>query len=43
LHGIALSKPQDLHTDGRAPTLEAAKFVANWRQWLARAAEVNAV
>jgi hypothetical protein len=36
LRGI-LSKPLDMRTDGRAPTLEAAKaeFEASWRQWLA--------
>ena len=36
LHGI-LGKPLDMRTDGRAPTLEAAKaeFKASWRKWLA--------
>ena len=36
LHGI-VSKPLAMRTDGRAPTLEAAKdqFEAAWRQWLA--------
>jgi hypothetical protein len=36
LRGI-LGKPLDMRTDGRAPTLEAAKaeFEASWRQWLA--------
>jgi hypothetical protein len=31
-----LANPTDMHTNGRAPTLEAAKaeFEANWRQWL---------
>jgi hypothetical protein len=35
LRGI-LGKPLDMRTDGRAPTLEAAKaeFEASWRQWL---------
>jgi hypothetical protein len=30
-------RPPDVRTDGRAPSLEAAKadFEANWRQWLA--------
>jgi hypothetical protein len=32
-----LSKPPHVRTDGRAPTLEAAKadLEASWRQWLA--------
>jgi hypothetical protein len=32
-----LAKPSDVRTDGRAPTLEAAKadFEASWRKWLA--------
>jgi hypothetical protein len=31
-----LGKPVDLRTDGRAPTLEAAKaeFGASWKRWL---------
>jgi hypothetical protein len=31
------AKPPDVRTDGRAPTLEAAKadFEASWRKWLA--------
>ena len=31
-----LAKPSDVRTDGRAPTLEAAKadFEASWRKWL---------
>jgi hypothetical protein len=35
LHGI-LGKPLELRTDGRAPTLEAAKaeFQASWKRWL---------
>jgi hypothetical protein len=35
LFGI-LANPPGTHTDGRAPTLEAAKadFEANWQQWL---------
>jgi hypothetical protein len=35
LFGI-LANPPDMHTNGLAPTLEAAKaeFEANWRQWL---------
>jgi hypothetical protein len=35
LFGI-LANPPDMHINGRAPTLEAAKaeFEANWRQWL---------
>lgn len=44
LHGI-LGKPLDMRTDGRAPTLEAAKaeFEASWRKWLAwaRLGELN--
>ena len=36
LHGIALSKPLGIHSDGGAATLEAAKaeFQASWRRWL---------
>jgi hypothetical protein len=35
LYGI-LGKPQGLRSDGRAPTLEAARtqLEASWRQWL---------
>ncbi len=35
LFGI-LANPPGMHTDGRAPTLEAAKadFEADWQQWL---------
>jgi hypothetical protein len=35
LYGI-LGKPLGLRSDGRAPTLEAAKaqFEASWQQWL---------
>jgi hypothetical protein len=35
LFGI-LANPPGMRTDGRAPTLEAAKaeFETNWRQWL---------
>jgi hypothetical protein len=44
LHGI-IGKPLHIRTDGRAPTLEAAKaqLEAKWRQWLAwaRLAELN--
>jgi hypothetical protein len=37
LYGVVLTRPPDIHTDGAAPTLEAAKaeFQASWRQWLA--------
>jgi hypothetical protein len=44
LHGI-LGERLDMRTDGRAPTLEAAKaeFEASWRKWLAwaRLGELN--
>jgi hypothetical protein len=40
-----LGKPLDMRTDGRAPTLEAAKaeFEDSWRKWLAwaRLGELN--
>jgi len=36
LHGIVLTRPPDIHTDGYAPSLEVAKakFKRNWILWL---------
>ena len=36
LHGIVLTRPSDIHTDGHMPSLEAAKaeFKSNWLRWL---------
>jgi hypothetical protein len=38
LYGVVLTRPPGIHTDGTAPTLEAAKaeFQASWRRWLGR-------
>jgi hypothetical protein len=37
LYGVVLTRPPDIHTDGAAATLEAAKveFGASWKQWKA--------
>jgi hypothetical protein len=37
LHGVVLTRPTVIHTDGTAATLEAAKaeFQPSWKQWLA--------
>jgi hypothetical protein len=44
LHGVVLTRPPGIHTDGAAATLEAAKaeFGASWKRWLewARLGEV---
>ena len=36
-NGVVLTRLPGIHTDGHAPSLEAAKaeFQASWRQWLA--------
>jgi hypothetical protein len=36
LHGVALTRAPDIHTDGHTPSLEAAKaeFKSNWLRWL---------
>jgi hypothetical protein len=36
LYSIVLTRPPGIHTDGAAPTLEAAKaeFGASWKRWL---------
>jgi hypothetical protein len=36
LHGVVLTRPPDIHTDGYTPSLEAAKaeFKRNWLRWL---------
>jgi hypothetical protein len=36
LHGVVLTRPPDIHTDGHMPSLEAAKaeFKSNWLRWL---------
>jgi hypothetical protein len=36
LHGVVLTRPPGIPTDGHAPTLEAAKaeFGASWKRWL---------
>jgi hypothetical protein len=36
LYGVVLTRPPGIHTDGDAPTLEAAKveFGASWKRWL---------
>jgi hypothetical protein len=36
LHGIVLTRPPDIHTDGYTPSLEAAKaeFKRSWVRWL---------
>jgi hypothetical protein len=36
LHGIVLTRPPDINTDGHTPCLEAAKaeFKSNWLRWL---------
>jgi hypothetical protein len=36
LHGVVLTRPPGVSTDGHAPTLEAAKaeFGARWKRWL---------
>ena len=36
-NGVVLTRLLGIHTDGHAPSLEAAKaeFQASWRQWLA--------
>jgi predicted RNase H-like HicB family nuclease len=37
LHGVALTRPPSVHTDGHAPTLEEAKaqFQKSWDVWKA--------
>jgi hypothetical protein len=37
LHGVVLTRPPEIHTDGAAATLEVAKaeFAATWKQWKA--------
>jgi hypothetical protein len=36
LHGVVLTRPVELHTDGHKPTLEMAKarLKRNWDRWL---------
>ena len=36
LHGVVLTRPVELHTDGHEPTLEMAKarLKRNWDRWL---------
>jgi hypothetical protein len=36
LYGMVLTRAPDIHTDGAAATLEAAKgeFGASWKRWL---------
>ena len=36
LHGVVLTRPPDIHTDGHMPSLEAAKaeFKRSWVRWL---------
>jgi hypothetical protein len=36
LHGVALTRAPDIHTDGHTPSLEVAKaeFKSNWLRWL---------
>ena len=36
LHGVVLTRPPDIHTDGHEPTLEMAKarLKRSWDRWL---------